>query len=61
MPSKIHGVNGIEKLIQKHKQDFRTENLNYYSGKDYARAERGYVQFCLKHGGNEHHQTDSRV
>jgi hypothetical protein len=50
MPSKIQGFNGIEKLIQKYKQDFRIENLDYYSGEDYARAERGYVQHCLKFG-----------
>jgi hypothetical protein len=52
MPSKIHGVNGKEKLIQKYKQDFRTENQSYYSGEDYVRAERGYVQYRLKFGGS---------
>jgi hypothetical protein len=57
MPSKIHGEQGIEKLIQKHKQNFRTENLEYYSGEDYARAERGYVQFCLKNGGSGNQNT----
>ena len=57
MPSKIHGIKGIERLIQKHKQDFRTENLDYYSGEDYARAEREYIQFCLKFGGLGNHNT----
>jgi hypothetical protein len=52
MPSKSHGDNGIQRLIQKYRQDFRIrENLEYYSGDDYERAERGYVQFCLKCGG----------
>ncbi|RJQ71924.1 MAG: hypothetical protein C4519_19035 [Desulfobacteraceae bacterium] len=53
MPYEIHGTNGIERLIQKYKEDFRIpENLEHYSVEDYARAERGYIQFCLRYGGS---------
>lgn len=59
MPSKIHGSKGIERLVKKYRQDFRIrENLDHYSGKDYERAERGYIQFCLKHGGTGSAQID---
>lgn len=58
MPSKIQGDNGIQRLIRKYKRDFRIqENLEHYSGEDYERAERGYVQFCLKCGGSVNGQT----
>jgi len=53
MSSKINGANGIQRLVEKYKQDFRiSENLEYYAIEDFARAERGYVQFCLKNGGS---------
>jgi len=39
---------GIELLIQKHKQEFETEeNINYYNYKDFVRAERKYIKFAL--------------
>ena len=28
------------------------ENVNYYSENDYKRAEKKFVKFCLKDGGN---------
>jgi len=39
---------GIELLIQKYKQEFETEeNINYYTYKDFVRAERKYIKFAL--------------
>ena len=39
---------GLALLIQKYRQEFETEeNINYYSYKDFVRAERKYIKFAL--------------
>ncbi len=40
---------GMERLIQKHRAKFETEeNINYYSYKDFVKAERKYLKFVLE-------------
>jgi hypothetical protein len=42
---------GIERLIQKYRDQFRIpENIENYSREDYSRAEKYYVTYCLKNG-----------
>jgi len=44
-------VNGRKLLVRKYRKKFRTgENLKYYSSKDYRRAEKKYIRFCLTTG-----------
>ena len=40
---------GMERLIQKYKAKFETEeNINYYSYKDFVKAERKYLKYVLE-------------
>ena len=40
---------GLQQLINKYRQKFETEeNINYYTYKDFRRAERKYLKFMLK-------------
>lgn len=39
---------GLERLIQKYKREFETdENINYYNYPDFVRAQRKYIKFLL--------------
>ena len=39
---------GMERLIRQYKKKFEIEeNINYYSYKDFVRAERKYIKFIL--------------
>ncbi len=41
-------TNGMDRLVEKYRRQFRIpENLNYYSERDFQRAERAYLRFCL--------------
>lgn len=40
--------NGIQLLIRQYKKQFETEeNINYYSYKDFIKAERKFIKFAL--------------
>ena len=42
---------GMDRLVEKYRRQFRIpENLNYYSERDFHRAERAYLRFCLNRG-----------
>jgi hypothetical protein len=42
---------GMDRLVEKYRRQFRiSENLDYYSERDYHRAERDYLRFCLSRG-----------
>lgn len=44
-------TNGMDRLVEKYRQQFRIpENLNYYSERDFERAERAYLRLCLNRG-----------
>jgi hypothetical protein len=46
---------GMERLIQQYKKKFETdENLNYYSYKDFLRAQRKYLKYMLEGSIHEH-------
>lgn len=46
---------GMELLIQQYKKKFETEeNLNYYSYKDFLRAQRKYLKYMLDGSIREH-------
>ena len=46
---------GMELLIQQYKKKFETEeNLNYYSYKDFLRAQRKYLKYMLEGSFPEH-------
>jgi hypothetical protein len=41
--------NGIRLLVQKYRNEFkRPENTDFYTVKDYKKAEKKFVKFCLK-------------
>jgi hypothetical protein len=43
--------NGRQLLVRQYRKKFKTrENLKYYSPKDYRRAEKKYIRFCLASG-----------
>jgi len=43
--------NGRQLLVREYRRKFQThENLKYYSAKDYRRAEKKYIRFCLATG-----------
>lgn len=43
--------NGRQLLVRQYRKKFQTrENLKYYSPKDYRRAEKKYIRFCLTSG-----------
>jgi hypothetical protein len=43
--------NGIRRLIAHYRREFRIpENLNHYSEKDFADAEKNYIKIALKIG-----------
>lgn len=45
------GNAGIKKLIKKGKKQFRiTENVSFYSEKDYKRAEKKFIKACVLGG-----------
>jgi hypothetical protein len=49
MESNVNQSVGIERLIEKWKEEFRqTENLEYYSEEDIKVAERKFIKFCLR-------------
>ena len=51
MPERMVRCLGIQRLIEKYKQEFELpENLNYYSKQDYLDARKQYVAFRLKIG-----------
>jgi hypothetical protein len=42
---------GLRKLIEKGRALFHTrENIEHYSGKDYQKAEKKFVKFCVLEG-----------
>ena len=42
---------GIDRIVDKYRQQFRVpENLDYYSKRDFHKAERQYLRFCLTTG-----------
>jgi len=44
-------TNGRKLLVREYRRKFQTrENLKYYSPKDYRRAEKKYIRFCLATG-----------
>ena len=44
-------TDGKKLLVRKYRKKFQTsENLKYYSPKDYRRAEKKYIRFCLTTG-----------
>ncbi len=43
--------NGLENLLDKYRALFRIpENLNFYSKKDYRKAEKKYLKYCINTG-----------
>jgi hypothetical protein len=43
------GSQGLNRLVQKFRSEFRRpENTNFYTEKDYKKAERKYIKLCLK-------------
>lgn len=41
-------TNGLKRLVEKCRNEFRRpENTEYYSKEDYREAEKKYVRFCL--------------
>ncbi len=51
MENNANRANGIERLIDKWKNEFRQiENLGYYSEEDMKIAERKYIKYCLRGG-----------
>ena len=49
MDNSSDNKNGIKLLVQKCRERFRiSENIEYYSEKEYREAERNYVKLCLR-------------
>ncbi|MEJ2168308.1 MAG: hypothetical protein P8X90_22550 [Desulfobacterales bacterium] len=49
MHSRNRGRRGLNRLVTKLRDEFkRPENTRYYSKKDYRKAERKYIKFCLQ-------------
>ncbi len=45
------GKTGIKLLIKEYKNQFNIpENLDHYSPKNYSKAQKGYVKYCLQNG-----------
>ncbi|MCF8052065.1 MAG: hypothetical protein K9L59_12560 [Desulfobacterales bacterium] len=41
-------TNGLKRLVEKCRNEFRrAENTDYYSKEDFREAEKKYVRFCL--------------
>jgi hypothetical protein len=48
---KSNQINGLSRLIAKYREEFRTpENIEYYSNKDFIKAEKRYVVYRLNCG-----------
>jgi hypothetical protein len=49
MDDRLGTKHGIRLLIKKCRAQFRiSENIDYYSEKEYKAAERKYVKYCLR-------------
>ena len=43
--------NGLERLLDRFRNAFRIpENLNHYSKKDFQKAEKKYIKYCINYG-----------
>jgi hypothetical protein len=51
MASHPQSDSGIERLIQRYTDQFSvSENLDFYSRKDFEKAKKQFVKYCLKEG-----------
>jgi len=42
---------GMQRIVREYKKQFRIpENLNHYSKKDFQKAEKRFLKFCLQEG-----------